>query len=905
METFLFTDIEGSTRLWSRAPVAMATAVHRQESLLHETIAQHRGEVFKTVGDGVYAVFTAAGDAVEAAVAAQRVLLAEEWREFEPGGGLAVRIALHSGPAEARDGDYFGPTLNRLSRTLAAGHGGQILCTDDTLAACGENWPTGIDLRDLGERTLRDVPGSGRIFQLLAEGLPEHFPPLSTLDPRVHNLPRWPTPSIGREDEGARLRSLLRSHDARLVTLLGTGGVGKTRLATEVAAQLLDEFQDGIRFVDLSALREDAQVLPAIVQVTGAADQLLDPRDALLDWLHNRTLLLVLDNCEQVVAGWLQLSATSSTPPRGRHAGDQPRADSHSWRAAAHPRSPFHRNGAVRGQPVRSPLRRTSARGLRTFHPRSGIDRRGRGNLPPRRRAPLAIELAAAWVRVLSPAALHRRLQDNRTMLRDGARDLPDRQRTLAATIAWSYNLLLPDDQRAFRRLAVFRGGIAVDAAAAVIWDDPVDDPLWALSRLDALVQANLLQVSSDSTGEPRFVMLQTIQEFAIDILWQSGERESAASAHAEFFAGLAAEAQTHYRTGDSPRWLDLLDLNFENLRAAIEFDAATPQRNEAGLQFVVSIAGFLDHRCHQLQAREWLDLVYRDDPPYPTELRVEALWRLGNTWFTKPAVARQYYRKAIDVAEAAGNVRSRIRPVASLSVVASLNGDHATAISMAREVMAFGQENSDLQTQALGRSRVAHVASEAGWFDLSLAACNEARANYRELGDPVGEAWNWVVEGRVHRRLSHPEPALFAFDQALGRFSGIGDDEVTGVCYLERGLALLLHDLMSARIAIETAVAKLASVNDAYTMIALVEGTARLLVSERFAEVAAEFIGTARHMREQTGIVSSAADAATLQASVDSAHSMLGRTAFDVAVERGSLLSPRIALDHYWSVLV
>ena len=212
--TFLFTDIEGSTRLWSRFPAAMATAVQRQESLLRQIIGEHGGSVFKSVGDGVYAVFPQPATAVRAAVAAQRRLLAEPWDGFEEQDPLLVRIAVHTGAAEARAGDYFGPVLNRLGRTLAAGHGGQVLCTDDTLAACGEDWPEGIGWRDLGERTLRDVPGSGRIFQLVAEGLPEHFPPLVTLDPRVHNLPRWPRADGGTSGgRGALAVRLARSRN--------------------------------------------------------------------------------------------------------------------------------------------------------------------------------------------------------------------------------------------------------------------------------------------------------------------------------------------------------------------------------------------------------------------------------------------------------------------------------------------------------------------------------------------------------------------------------------------------------------------------------------------------------------------------------------------------------------------
>ena len=401
MQTFLFTDIEGSTRRWSRAPEAMADAVQQQEHVLRRTIEAGGGRVFKSVGDGVFAVFGSPVDATRAAVASQRALLAERWEGFSAEDAIQVRIGLHTGEADQRDGDHFGPTLNRLSRLLDAGHGGQILCTAETVAACGERWPEEIGTRDLGERTLRDVPGSGRIFQLVAEGLPEQFPPLETLDPRVHNLPRWPSAMVGRMDEQRRLRELLRSSKSSLISVLGTGGVGKTRLTTEVAAQLLDEFQNGIRFVDLSALRDDAQVLPAIVQATGAADQLLAPKDALLEWLRDRELLLVLDNCEQVVVGVAEICseivqtapdvtvlATSRVPIRIR-----------GERQMALEPLPLPDDGRI--QRGRSALRRAGTRGRRNVY----IRRRNRGSVAGICRLvdglPLAIELAAAWVRML------------------------------------------------------------------------------------------------------------------------------------------------------------------------------------------------------------------------------------------------------------------------------------------------------------------------------------------------------------------------------------------------------------------------------------------------------------------------------------------------------------------------
>jgi predicted ATPase len=639
-------------------------------------------------------------------------------------------------------------------------------------------------------------------------------------------------------------------------------------------------------------------VLPAIVQATGAADPLLSPNDALLDWLRKRELLLVLDNCEQVVADvaaicseivreapGVTLLATSRAPIRIR--GER--------QIALEPLP-------VDGDPSGNSAVALFAERAREVNESFALDAESASEIAEICRIvdglPLAIELAAAWVRILSPAALQRRLQEGRGILRDGARDLPDRQRTLTNTIAWSYDLLPPEDQRAFRRLAVFRGGIAVDAAAAVIWDTPITDPLWALSRLDALVQANLLQATPDPTGEPRFHMLQMIQEFAIGVLRESGEWDEVAAAHADYFGALAAEARDHSRTDDAAQWFARIGLDFANLRAAVEYHSATPVTNEAGLRLVVALADYLDHR----QSRAWLDLIYREDADYPADLRVEALFQIANTWYSEPRVAGAFYRQAIEIATASGDMALRIRPIALLSIVAVLSGDYETALSLAREVLEYGRLESNSTFIAQGYFRLAHISSEAGLFDQALAACEQVRSYAREVGDANFEAWGWVIEGRTHRRLRNPRAAVMAVDHAVARFEETGDDEVVGLCRLEQGLATLDLDVKQARSFLDIAAEKLAETTDAYTIIATIEGAARLLVLEQKPELAGELFGTARRLREQTGIVTPASEAFALQSATDSAATMLGAAAFERYLERGLQRSPRAAVELYLS---
>src|SRR5215212_2849365 len=294
--TLLFTDVEGSTRLWERDPEAMSRAIARHDELLRSTVEAHGGFVFKTVGDAFHAAFSTAHEAVEAALDAQKSLLSEEGEV----GPLRVRMALRTGPVEERDGDYFGPSLNRVARLLSAGHGGQVLLSLSTRELVHDRLPSGVGLRDLGVRRLKDLFGPEHVFQLTAPDLPSSFPPLEALDLRQNNLPIQPTPLLGREREVAEITDSLRRADVRLLTLTGTGGTGKTRLALQSAAELIDEFEDGVFFVALAPISDPHLVASTVAgALSVSAGRVLE--EDLRDYLSNKELLLVLDNFEQVV----------------------------------------------------------------------------------------------------------------------------------------------------------------------------------------------------------------------------------------------------------------------------------------------------------------------------------------------------------------------------------------------------------------------------------------------------------------------------------------------------------------------------------------------------------------------------------------------------------------------------
>jgi class 3 adenylate cyclase len=466
---FLFTEIEGGTALWERDPLAMRAAVERHLALLDTAISARGGVRFKTVGDASQAAFPTAPAAVAAAVDALRALVAEPWNGSAP---LQVRMAVHVGEATPRDGDYLAPALNRLARLLGAAHGGQILLTTVAEALARDALPPQASLRDLGIYRLRDLLEAERVFQVLHPDLPAAFPPLRSLDARHNNLPVQPNALIGRERELTEVVNLLREGRARLVTLVGAGGAGKTRLALQAAAELSEGFSDGVIFVPLASIT-DAALAPAAIagelKIRAGAEQ--SPREQLLAALADMQMLLVLDNLEQIpnvatlvdkllaAAPGLSVLATSRSPLDLRAEREFP--------VLPLPLPPRELSLAADISPFDAV--QLFVQRARAITPEFALDDRNSPTVAEIVRRldglPLAIELAAARIRLFTPASMLARLEKRLPLLTGGARDLPARQRTLRETIAWSHDLLAPQERALFRRLAVFSGGFTLVAA--------------------------------------------------------------------------------------------------------------------------------------------------------------------------------------------------------------------------------------------------------------------------------------------------------------------------------------------------------------------------------------------------------------------------------------------------------
>jgi predicted ATPase/class 3 adenylate cyclase len=541
---FLFTDIEGSTGLWERFPQSMKGSLERHDTILRDAVEKAAGEVVKTTGDGLMAVFRSAGDGVRACMSAQLALANEPWNEAGP---LRVRMALHAGEAARSGNDYHGPVVNRTARIMAAGHGGQVLLSSVAAALVVDELPEGATLRDLGEHRLKDLGRPERVFQLVCPSLSADFPPLTTIDDRSRDLPVEPSAFLGRERELEQIEDLLRNGDVRLLTLVGPGGIGKTRLALRVAANLDDVFDDGVFFVDLEATRGAASVLVAIARSVGLADAGEGSQlDELVSRLKERRCLVVLDNFEQVMAAAVTVARLRDDCPRlrllvtsrealnvrGEHRFPVPPLTLPEDAATQRSAEQLIGYEAIRlfverAQAIRPDFRLTDENASAVAEICLRLDG-----------LPLAIELATARIGLFSPEALRDRLGSRLTLLRSAARDLPERQQTLRAAIDWSYQLLDPGEQRLFELLSAF-AGTRVEAVETVTGSlngrlAGVD----ALDGLSSLVDKSLLRRADPGDGEPRFVMLETIREYATERLDELPDFGAAARrAHALYFA--------------------------------------------------------------------------------------------------------------------------------------------------------------------------------------------------------------------------------------------------------------------------------------------------------------------------------------------------------------------------------
>jgi predicted ATPase/class 3 adenylate cyclase len=765
--TFLFTDIEGSTRLVEEIGAARYGEIlesHRR--LLRDAVERHGGLEFGSEGDAVFVVFTEPSAAVAAAADGQRALAAATWPHSVE--AVRVRMGIHTGEAALAAGTCVGSTVNRAARIAATAHGGQVVLSSVTRSLVDAACPDGTRLRDLGEHRLKDLTEPERIAQLVIAGLDAEFPPLRSLEAIPNNLPAQLTSFVGRERDLVAVAELLRT--ARLVTLTGPGGTGKTRLALQVAAETADRFADGVWFVPLAPIREPSLVAPTVASAIGLVESpAMSPRDHLVGHLRDKELLLVLDNFEQVieaaalVADLLRecprLSALATSQLVLRLTGE------HEVALDTLPENEAIRLFEDRARAVRSDF----MIGERERPAVSELVRRLDG-------LPLAIELAAARIRLLEPAAMVSRLDRRFDLLRTDLRDLPERQRTLRGAIDWSHDLLEHDLRRLFARLAVFVGGTTLDDAGAVVGGqaelgvDPLDG-------LEALVEHSLVR-RLERNGTSRFLMLETIREYALERLEEDEAAASIRDRHLARFVALAEEAAPRLTGPDQRTWLDRLEADIDNLRAALTYARAGGDAGSA-LRLVSALWRFWQIRGHlhegMATTREVLAMPGATD--HPAE-RVGALDAAGGLawWLGDYEACVAIYGEALAAKRASGDDRLIAEALYNHAFPMLFSGSLDQGRAEFTEALERYARAGDADGVARAHWGLANVGFATGDIEATRAESAAAIAHFREADLRFDLAWALYTLAQAETRAGLYERAAAPAAEALWLFDAAGD---------------------------------------------------------------------------------------------------------------------------------
>ncbi|HET7339678.1 MAG TPA: adenylate/guanylate cyclase domain-containing protein [Candidatus Dormibacteraeota bacterium] len=794
--TFLFTDIEGSTRLMQELGDKYVDAQVAHHAILREAFRSGDGRELRTEGDSFFCVFESAIDACRAAAQAQREFYRREW----PGGRpIRVRIGMHTGEAPLVGNEYIGLDVHHAARVAASAHGGQVVVSEATRALVAASLPSGLSVRDLGLHRLKDLSRPEPLFQLVIDGVPDQFPPLRTLESTPNNLPTQLTSFVGREKDVEEATRLLAR--TRVLTLTGPGGIGKTRLSLQVAADRITDFPGGVYFVPLSAVRDPDLVASAIAQSLGIpVSGNRAPEEAVNDHLKERKVLLVLDNFEQLlpdgapaVSRLLQASPDLKVITSSRAAlkiyGEQELA-----------LEPL-RTPSLRALPSLAALSQFES--VKLFIERAVAARHDfqvTGDNAPAIAGicervdglPLAIELAAARVKLFSPQALLTRLETSMTVLGSGSRDLPSRQQTLQGAIAWSYDLLDDTHKRLFSRFSVFARGGSLEQAEAVCAPDLGFD---VLTGLDELAEQSLLRRVPDY-DEPRLLMLQVIREYASETLQASGEADVMRDRHAAAMQALAEAAGPNLFGSEQKKWLDRLALDNDNFRAAFDWVIS---RGDARRALLLGAAywRFWQMRGHLREGRARLEAILampgaRDD----RAARARGLEAAGGVayWQGDLETSGLYYDENLVIARASGEPREIANALYNASFPFQVTQlDVPKAKRLLEEAIPIYRQLGDDRGYAQCLWALGQTYFRGGEDESAIEPIEDAIGMFRRLGDRFGLGWALFVRGILALRLSDTPTAKRCDLEALRIFADAEDH--TGPVLVLSSLARVARD--------------------------------------------------------------------------------------------------------------
>jgi predicted ATPase/class 3 adenylate cyclase len=940
--TFLFTDIEGSTRLWEQDPERMRPALARHDALARTAVEGNRGNVVKMIGDGVHAVFEDPLDAVSATLQLQQALA-----DSEAAGGvpLRVRCGLHLGVVERRDNDFFGSAVNCAARIMAAAHGGQMIVSQAVVDRVADRLPDAVSLRDLGSVRLRDLASPERVYQIVHPLLRQDFPALRSLEATPNNLAQQVNSFVGRERELDDVKKLLAN--TRLATLLGAGGLGKTRLSLQVAVDLLDNFSDGVWLAELAPLSDPRLLAQAVASVLGVKEGAGRPvQEALLRFVKDRQLLLVLDNCEHLLQPCAELVTQLL------QAGPQVKILSTS-------REPLHVAGETTYQlpslSVPEPRLRVAYTALTHYEAvRLFVDRavaaQPEFRLTSRNATtvadicrrldgiPLAIELAAARVRVLSVETIAARLSDCFRLLTGGDRTALPRQRTLRACIDWSYELLAEPERALLRRLAVFAGGWTLEAAEAVGADRDVE----ATEVLDLLTQLVEKSLAAMEVEGKRYRLLETVRQYARERLLESGGGEAVRERHRDYFLALTEEAEPKLTGAEQAAWLQRLEEEHENLRASLDFSLGEAG-SEKGLRLCGALQRFWMTHVHFSEGRDWsarflgqagaeertlerakvlngagLLAHYQSDQTAAAALLEECLaiqrqwgdrrgiaWSLTNLGLVAYeqgdfASARALHEESLAIMRELGNQSGIGAALNNLAGVAHQQGDFAYARALLEQCLAIKRELGERGRIANSLGNLGNVALDQGDFASARALCEECLAIMRELGnrgyiattlDALGRVAYFQGDYPTARMLSEESLAIM---RELQHRNGMADSlySLGNVTY-EQG------DYQAARKMFAEGLVIRRERDDRRGMVSSLAGLAAVIVALGSSLHAARIWGAAERLREQIGAPLPPNERPRYDQRVAGARAASkDDIAFDSAWQEGRALTLEVALE-------
>ena len=860
--TFLFSDIEGSSKKWEQHPDAMRVALAAHDRMLREAFEGQRGYVFKTVGDAFCVAFDTALQALVGALQAQRALRSTTWEGIEE---LKVRMALHTGAAEHRDGDYFGQSLNRVARILASAHGGQVLFSLPAEELVRDGLPPGVQLRALGEHRLRDLSRPEQLFQLVTADLPSQFPALRSLESVPNNLPVQLTSFIGRERELTEVKRLLGS--TRLLTLTGSGGTGKTRVSLQVSAEMLDQYHDGVWLVEFATIDDGSLVIETVagaLELRQEADRSL--ATTLTGFLRNKQLLLIFDNCEHVVAACARLAETllrscpqlrilaSSREPLGI-------AGENAWPLP--PLSlPNHWRDIADGPDALDRLSEYEA--VRLFIDRATLARPAfqatNENIATIAQIcwrldgiALAIELAAARIRVLTLQQIVERLDDRFHLLTTGSRTAAPRQQTLRSLIDWSHDLLSEPERVLFRRLSVFARGRTLESIEVVCADSTLES--WEIvDLLTQLVDKSLVYVEKGAGGA-RYYILESIWDYANEKLVVAGEADVFRGRHLDYFVGYAEKISPQLRGPQQKEWLERAEDEAINLRFGIETSQELPGEVTKGLRLMAAMQRFVEVRGLFKEAREhFTKLLAHPDAAARDLLRARALAAAGRlAWIADDMPATlALHTEALEIFRELGDPRGVPQALADLGFHALDARDIPRARALLDEAATLATPLNDARLSAHIQHIRGVIASGEGDFARAFSLEEESLSYYQQIGDTwfdIIVSWNVGVNATV-----------------LGRFA---DARAHLTKCLQVGLDL----------------------GNRWGASYPLEALATLALAEHQYERAARLFGAAEAQRSRSGVVPQAAEHPALRAIVAAATDFHG-PAIENARKEGRALS-------------